>query len=208
MSNRRERRGFLLVLSSPSGGGKTTIYEALLKKGEPFEFSVSATTRPPRESEIDGVHYRFVSDSQFDRMITEAKFAEWAVVHNHRYGTPKSYVDQGLAQGKVMIFEIDVQGAAQLKTSYPDDTVLVFIAPPSLTETERRLSKRETNSDEDIALRLKNAKKEIRQFIYYDYLVINDDLDEAIEDIMNVVRAESLKSARFMGKVWPENDLI
>jgi guanylate kinase len=202
MWNRGERKGLLLVISSTSGGGKSTIYNALLAKGDPFAFSVSLTTRPPRAGEIDGVHYRFIDESVFDEMVRNGALAEWAVVHGNKYGTQKKFVEDALENGKIMIFEIDVQGAAQLKAAYPKDSVLVFIAAPSAGETERRLRGRGTNSEEDIQLRLKNAAEEISRFSNYDYLVINDVLEEAIEDVFAIARSERLAVKRFKGEIW------
>ncbi len=202
MWNRGERKGLLLVISSTSGGGKSTIYNALLAKGDPFAFSVSLTTRPPRAGEIDGVHYRFIDENVFDEMVRNGALAEWAVVHGNKYGTQKKFVEDALENGKIMIFEIDVQGAAQLKAAYPKDSVLVFIAAPSAGETERRLRGRGTNSEEDIQLRLKNAAEEISRFNNYDYLVINDVLEEAIEDVFAIARSERLAVKRFKGEIW------
>lgn len=203
MLNRGDRKGFLLILSSTSGGGKSTIYEALLAKGHPFAFSVSLTTRPIRKGEIDGVHYRFVDEETFDSMISAGELAEWAVVHENKYGTPKEFVDTALEEGKIMIFEIDVQGAEQLKAAYPDDSVLVFIAAPSAEETERRIRLRGANTEEDIQIRLKNAYAEIARCWDYDYIIINDVLETAIEDVFSIARAERLASKRFQNEIWP-----
>jgi len=204
MSSNKQNRGILLILSSTSGGGKSTIYKALLEKGDPFAFSVSATTRPIRSGEIDGVHYSFISDAEFDRMVEAGEFAEWALVHNKRYGSPRKYIDKALDENKVMIFEIDVQGAAQLKKAFPKDAVLVFIVAPSAAETEKRLRGRKSNTEEDINLRLENAREEIKHYCEYDYLVYNEVIEEAIEDILAIVRAESLAIKRFAGKIWSE----
>lgn len=204
MLNEKNRKGLLLVLSSTSGGGKSTIYRALLEKGDPFAFSVSATTRPPREGEVDGVHYRFITEGEFNEMIEKDALAEWAAVHGNKYGTPRRYVDEALDEGKIMIFEIDVQGAAQLKEAYPDDVVLVFISSPSAKETERRIRSRGANTEDDIRLRLKNAREEISHVNEYDYLVINDILEEAIEDVYSIARAECLAIKRFKGDIWPD----
>ncbi|HHS51028.1 MAG TPA: guanylate kinase [candidate division Zixibacteria bacterium] len=204
MSNKLCRKGYLLVISSPSGGGKTTIYNALLAKGEPFNFSVSLTTRPPRPTEIDGVHYRFVSDEEFTHLVDKNEFAEWAFVHGHRYGTLRDSIEKAFIDGVIMILEIDVQGALQIKENYPQDSVLVFIAPPSIEETERRLRARETNTPEDIVLRIKNAIDEIANAHQFDYLVINDDLQMAISDVSCIARAEYLKKCRFLGEIWED----
>jgi len=197
MLNETNRKGFMLVISSPSGGGKTTICQALLDMGAPFEFSVSATTRPPRPDEIDGVSYHFISDDEFSKMIEHDEFAEWAAVHGHRYGTPKRFVERALETGKIMIFEIDVQGAMKLKTAYPDDTASIFIMPPSLDEIKKRLGKRGTNSEADIRLRLKNARAEIARAKEFDYIVINNRIENAIEDTLAIAKTEMLAAHRF-----------
>lgn len=202
MLNESNRKGLLLVISSPSGGGKSSIYSALLKLGHPFEFSVSATTRPPRSGEIDGYHYRFVSEDEFSEMIKRGELAEWAEVHGHRYGTPRSFIERAFEQGKIMILEIDVHGALAIKETYPRDTVLVFVAPPSKEETERRLRARAANSEDDIALRLSNAAEEIAHAREFDYIVFNRDLQTAITDVLSIASAEFISSSRFLGEIW------
>ena len=196
--------GILLVISSPSGGGKTSIYRALLESGPPYEFSVSVTTRPPRGGEEDGVHYRFIGDEEFERLVEEDSLAEWAEVHGHRYGTRKEYVERALDSGRVMIFEIDVQGARQLREAYPEHVVSVFIVPPSPQELERRLRERGTDDDDEIELRLKNARDEIKSYNEFDYLVYNDILKDAVADVKSIVRAELQKTKRRTGDIWPE----
>ncbi|RKZ29321.1 guanylate kinase, partial [bacterium] len=136
--------------------------------------------------------------------VENNRFAEWAHVHGYRYGTPKEYVEKALTEGMVMIFEIDVQGAAQLKAAYPDDAVLVFVVPPSAAETERRLRARKTNTEEDIQIRLKNAREEIRHWEDFDYLVYNDRLEDAIQDVLYIARAEQLETKRFSCDIWPD----
>ncbi len=202
MLNENNREGLLLVISSPSGGGKSTIYKALLEMGEPFGFSISATTRPPRTDEIDGVHYRFVSEDEFSEMVEREQFAEWANVHGCRYGSPKRFVDEALHEGKIMILEIDVQGASQLKKAYPENTVTVFVAPPSLDETETRLRKRGSNSEGEIRLRLSNASIEIRHSHDFDYIVLNSKIADAVADLLSIARSEHLATKRFIGDIW------
>ncbi|MCK5833489.1 guanylate kinase [bacterium] len=206
MLNDKERRGFLFVISSPSGGGKTTIYKALLAIGNPFAFSISVTTRKPRKGEIDGIHYHFIDDQQFTSMIENDELAEWAEVHGYHYGTPRVFVEEAFMEGKIMILEIDVQGAMQLKEHYGRDAVLVFIAPPSIKETERRLRARASNEENDIAVRLNNAKDEIKKINEFDYLVFNNELDDAISDVTAIAQAEHLSYHRFSSKLWPENE--
>ncbi len=202
MLNEKSRKGFLFVISSPSGGGKSTIYSALLALGNPFEFSISATTRPPRKGEIDGVHYHFITEERFTEMVEHGDFAEWANVHGHRYGTPREFVDRAFAEGKIMILEIDVQGAFQLKKNYPDDAVLVFVAPPSRIETERRLRTRAVNTEDDIALRLDNAAEEIKHAKAFDYIVFNYKIEDAITDVVAIATAEFASAKRFIGEIW------
>jgi len=204
MLNEKNREGFLLILSSPSGGGKTTIYSHLLKQGDPFTFSVSVTTRPPRENEIDGVHYFFVDDREFDSLIENDELVEWAEVHGNRYGSLRKYVDEVLNNNRIVIFEIDTQGAMQLKKSYPDRSVLVFIAPPSMAECEHRLRARNTNTEKDIALRLHNSVEEVKKFEDYDFIVINDHIEHAVDDVLSIARAQWLVCERFIGTLWPD----
>jgi guanylate kinase len=179
------RRGILMVVSSPSGAGKTTLAH-LLAQNERLEFSVSYTTRAPRTGERDGVDYKFVTEDEFSRMIDRGEFAEWASVHGARYGTGVHTVNRALDEGKDYLFDIDWQGGAQLRRQWPDESVLVFILPPSMAELERRLRRRATDSPEAISRRLAMATKELEHFAQYDYLVVNDNLETALKELSSI----------------------
>ena len=190
------RRGILMVISSPSGAGKTTLAH-LLAQNERLEFSVSYTTRAPRSGERDGVDYKFVTEDEFSRMIDRGEFAEWAVVHGGRYGTAVHTVNRALDEGKDYLFDIDWQGGAQLRRQWPDESVLVFILPPSMAELERRLRRRATDSPEAISRRLAVATKELEHFAQYDYIVVNDNLETALKELSSIyVAARSARGRR------------
>jgi len=191
------RRGLLLVISSPSGAGKTTLAQALAKN-ERLEFSVSYTTRPPRQGERDGVDYKFVTEDEFTHMIARGEFAEWAVVHGSRYGTAVHTVNRALEDGKDYLFDVDWQGGAQIRRQWPDHSVLVFILPPSMAELERRLRRRATDSPEAIERRLAMAKRELEHFAEYDYLVVNENLDTALEELTSIYIAARCTRPRRM----------
>jgi guanylate kinase len=176
------RRGILLVISSPSGAGKTTLARRLAER-ENLHFSVSYTTRPPRPGEIDGRDYCFVSNDEFQRMIDAREFAEWAVVHGNRYGTSIATVNKAIEQGVDCLFDIDYQGGQQIRQQWSRDSVLCFILPPSIDELERRLRRRATDAPEVIAKRLAVARKEMSHYAAYDYLVVNDELDKAYDEL-------------------------
>jgi len=189
------RRGILLVISSPSGAGKTTLAQ-LLAKNERLEFSVSYTTRVPRNGERDGVDYKFVTDDEFTRMIDHGEFAEWAVVHGSRYGTAIHTVNRALEDGKDYLFDVDWQGGAQIRRQWPDHSLLVFILPPSMAELERRLRRRATDSPEAIERRLAMAKRELEHFREYDYIVVNDNLETAAKELSSIYIAARCTRAR------------
>src|SRR5262252_10826596 len=189
------RRGILLVISSPSGAGKTTLAH-LLAQNERLEFSVSYTTRAPRTGERDGVDYKFVTDEEFSEMIERQEFAEWAVVHGKRYGTAIHTVNRSLEDGKDYLFDIDYQGGAQLRHQWPAESVLVFILPPSMAELERRLRRRATDSPEAIERRLAMARRELEHFAEYDYLVVNDNLETALKELSSIYVAARCTRAR------------
>jgi len=184
-SDAGSRRGILMVVSSPSGAGKTTLAH-LLAQNERLEFSVSYTTRAPRAGERDGVDYKFVTEDEFSRMIDRGEFAEWASVHGARYGTGVHTVNRALDEGKDYLFDIDWQGGAQLRRQWPEESVLVFILPPSMAELERRLRRRATDSPEAISRRLAMATKELEHFAQYDYLVVNDNLETALKELSSI----------------------
>lgn len=188
--------GLLLVLSAPSGAGKTTLAHRLLTALPEAVFSISATTRPPRGEERDGKDYHFLSPSEFQGKIDEGEFVEWAEVYGHRYGTLHKTLNKALEQGQVAIFDIDVQGGSTIKSKYPG-AVSVFILPPSMQELERRLRDRKTDPEETIRKRLGLARVEVeRGTSSYDYLIVNDDLTRAFDDLLAVIRAERLRRTR------------
>ena len=174
----------LLVLSAPSGAGKTTLARKFLEKHPDFGVSVSYTTRTPRKGEKDGVHYYFTDPETFQEMIGQNAFVEWARVHDAWYGTPFSEIERLHSEGKGILFDIDIQGGVNIFKAYPDRTLLVFILPPSMEELERRLRNRKTDDEKTIEKRLKNAQKEISiARDKYDYFLVNEDLDEALKEL-------------------------
>ncbi|MDX2144688.1 MAG: guanylate kinase [Rhodospirillaceae bacterium] len=189
----------MLVLSSPSGAGKTTISRALLKLEPNLVLSVSATTRPPRPGEQDGVHYYFVSEAEFQRMKAAGEFLENARVFDNFYGTPRRHVESQLSAGRDVLFDIDWQGTQQLRESARDDLVSIFILPPSLAELESRLRGRAQDSDEIVRKRMARASDEMSHWPEYDYIVINTDIDHSIAQVRTILSAERLKRARQIG---------
>ena len=189
------RRGLLFVLSSPSGAGKSTIARMLMATDDGLALSVSATTRPIRPGEVDGKDYYFVSDDTFEQMIADGEFLEWAHVFGHRYGTLKSEVLKQIESARDVLLDIDWQGTQQLKQVDPD-IVRVFILPPSMTELERRLRARGTDSDDVIERRMARAAAEISHWAEYDYVLINNDAEKCRELVHNILKAERLKATR------------
>ncbi|NCP14220.1 MAG: guanylate kinase [Sphingomonadales bacterium] len=199
--DRLHRRGLMFILSSPSGAGKTTLSRMLLAKDTEIKLSVSATTRTPRLGEIDGVHYHFVSDAEFDQMVEEDDFYEWAHVFGHRYGTPKGKIRAAMKDGQDFLFDIDWQGTQQLYQKDQQDVVRVFILPPSIEELHRRLAGRATDSDIVIAARMERARAEISHWDGYDYVIINDDVNLCFEKVHAILEAERMKRARQTGLI-------
>ena len=190
----------MLVLSSPSGAGKSTIARNLLEEKElGLSLSVSLTTRGRRASEIEGVHYRFVSMREFERLRDSDALLEWAEVHGNCYATPREPVEAAMADGRDMLFDIDWQGALQLKQKMPADIVSIFILPPSMKELKSRLKRRAEDQEDVIATRLENAKIEIAHWRDYDFVVVNDDLDRAFAEVRAIVIAERLRRDRRPG---------
>ncbi|MCB2060436.1 MAG: guanylate kinase [Novosphingobium sp.] len=198
----------MFVLSSPSGAGKTTISRKLLEYDDQIRMSVSVTTRPMRPGEVDGEDYHFASREEFDRMVEQDHFLEWAHVFGHSYGTPKSQVKTGLAQGQDFLFDIDWQGTQQLYQKAESDVVRVFLLPPSLEELRRRLTSRGTDSDEVIAGRMARAQSEISHWDGYDYVVINDDVEACFEKVVRILDAERLRRARQTGLIGFVRELM
>jgi guanylate kinase len=202
------RRGLLIVLSSPSGAGKSTLSRMLMESDPRITMSVSATTRPRRPGEEEGVHYHFVDDAEFDRMLEAGEFVEWAPVFGYRYGTPKAPVKDALREGRDILFDIDWQGTQQLHAAMGEDLVRMFLLPPSMDELERRLQARGTDSDGVIADRMDRAEAEISHWAEYDYVLVNEDAAECLADIRTIVQAERLKRARQIGLVAFVRDLV
>jgi guanylate kinase len=193
---KQNRKGLLLVVSGPAGVGKGTIDLSLISRNSDIRMSVSATTRSPRPGEINGVHYFFKTEEEFQKMIESGAFLEYMRVFNtHYYGTPKSFVEQELAEGRSVILEIDVQGAMRVKAAYPD-AVLIFIAPPSMSELKSRLIHRGTESSEAIERRFETAFQEMEMVDRYDYVVVNDILDLAIARTEDIIVAERCRVSR------------
>ena len=199
--NHFKRRGILFVVSSPSGAGKSTISRRLLEGDKELTMSVSATTRAPRPGEVDGKDYHFVALDQFREMVAGHEFLEWAHVFGNRYGTPRAAVEEALASGRDVLFDIDWQGAQQLYQRAGGDVVRVFIFPPSMDELERRLRSRGTDSNEVIEGRMSRASAEISHWDGYDYVLVNDDVDRCYEDVKTILAAERLKRSRQTGLI-------
>jgi guanylate kinase len=190
------RRGLMLLLSSPSGAGKTSLSRRLVADHADLELSISATTRGPRPGEKDGREYHFVDRPTFDSMIDDQQFLEWAEVHEHRYGSPREPIMQSLASGHDVLFDIDWQGAMSVCDSAPGDTVTVFIMPPSMADLRRRLYARAQDEHGVIERRLARSKPEIRMWEKYDYVIVNEDFDLAYAELAHIYHAERLKRTR------------
>ncbi|NDL66895.1 guanylate kinase [Anaerotalea alkaliphila] len=204
-----EKRGMLLILSGFSGAGKGTVVKGLMKQGQ-FALSISATTRSPREGEVDGRDYFFISHQEFETMIREAALYEYATYCGNHYGTPREYVDKQMAQGRDVILEIEMQGALQVKKMFPE-AVLIFIVPPTVTVLKERLMHRGTEEMDVIMRRLKRSSEEARSMDQYDYIVVNDQLEPCIEAIVHIVEAErqrGFRSRRLQQKFIDEFALI
>jgi len=187
--------GLVAILSSPSGTGKTTICMNLIKRAPDYVFSISATTREPRGDEKDGLDYYFVSEKKFDSMIQNNELAEWAYVFGQRYGTPFTEINNAVARNKILLCDIDVQGGMTLKEKYRQ-AVTIFLIPPSFSELRRRLFKRRTDSPEQRKMRLETAVKELGYWHRYDYIVLNEDLKEATDEVDMIITAERAKTIR------------
>ncbi len=191
------RRGFILILSSPSGAGKTTLTRMLLTRAElDLTLSISVTTRERRSSEAEGVHYHFISKKQFLALREADDLLEWAEVHGNFYGTPREPVDAVLATGRDVLFDIDWQGTQQVTAKSGMDAVTIFILPPSMTELQTRLERRAEDPPATIARRLANARNEIRRWAQYDYVLVNDDIQETFDALLAIIKAERLKTSR------------
>ncbi len=190
------RRGLMLVLSSPSGAGKTTISRALLEREDNLSLSISATTRQPRPGEVDGRDYFFVDEAEFQRMVEAEEFLEHAHVFDHRYATPRGPVEEALSGGRDVLFDVDWQGAQQLRHAAREDLAGVFILPPSHAELERRLHTRAQDSDEVVRRRMAKAASEMSHWSDYDYIVVNDDVEASVASVQAILAAERLRRER------------
>jgi guanylate kinase len=192
---RFEPGGFLLVLSGPSGAGKGTLVDRLIAARPECTFSISATTRPRRSTEQDGVQYEFVARDEFERRRSAGLFLEWAEVHDHLYATPVRFVDEQVRAGRVVVLDVDVQGGASVRRARPD-AVSVFVHPPSIDALRQRLLKRATDASDVVETRLRNAPGELAEWREYDYLVMNDDLEQAVARLTAIVDAERARVRR------------
>lgn len=195
LKNAGRRRGLLMVLSSPSGAGKSTLSRLLLEDGN-LGLSVSVTTRQRRPSEVEGIHYHFITKKEFERKRDNDELIEWAEVHGNYYATLRETVETALEAGRDMLFDIDYQGAEQLQEKMPDDVVSIFILPPSMKELKARLNRRAEDAQDVIHLRLENARREIEQWRSYDYVLINEDLEQSFSLIKAIYLAEAIKRER------------
>jgi guanylate kinase len=189
------RRGTLFVVSAPSGAGKTTLCREMRLRLHELAYSVSVTTRAPRPGEIDGTDFRFLSETEFRAMLGRGELAEWATVHGHLYGTPAGPLEAALRDGRDVLLDIDTQGAAQLRARYPE-AVLIFVVAPSMGELEHRLRERRSDPDHEIKRRLERARHEITLWRRYDYLIVNRDVKEAMEQLESIILAERCRVAR------------
>jgi len=203
----RIRRGLMLIVSSPSGAGKTSLCRRLMADHSDIDLSVSVTTRAPRPGEKEGREYHFITSDQMDQMIDDELFLEWARVHDHRYGSLRAPVEAALSQGKNVLFDIDWQGAQRISAKAPSDVVRVFILPPSMSELKRRLVARAQDADEVIVRRLSRAKEEIGHWAEYDYVIMNDDFDHSYAQLIHIYQAEASKRSRGLW-IAPAVDLL
>jgi guanylate kinase len=191
------RRGLMMILSSPSGAGKSTLTRMLMQDASlQMSLSVSVTTRERRSSEVDGVHYHFITRHEFERRRAEGDLLEWAEVHGNYYGSPRSSIEHILSQGRDVLFDIDYQGTQQVRQKAPEDVVTIFILPPTMRELKARLERRAEDSEETITKRLANARNEIQRWAMYDYVLINDDLQNTYRQVISILQAERLRRLR------------
>ena len=189
------REAFAVIVAGPSGSGKTTLARRAVERDDKLRFSVSDTSRPRRGKEVEGRDYRFRTEAEFEKRIEEGAYAEWARVHGDYYGTPRSEIDGAASDGVNLLLDIDVQGAEQVRAAY-GSAVAIFIVPPSWEVLERRLRNRGTDSEERIRTRLRNAEVELEKKFSYDYIVVNDDLEAALDAFLSIIRAERCRAER------------
>ncbi len=191
-----DRRGLMLILSSPSGAGKTSISRTILQQDPNLKLSISVTTRPKRANEVDGVDYFFKTVAQFEQMRDNGELLEWAEVHGNFYGTPKAAIEKELEAGRDVLFDIDYQGAIQLYEKCPEDIIGVFILPPSIAELKHRLERRADDSEEVIRRRLTTAQQELKQWESYDYIIVNRDLDDSCAAVASILHSARMMPSR------------
>ena len=197
-----KRKGILFVISAPSGAGKTTLCREAANRLDNLEFSISYTTRPPRPGEENGRDYHFVDEETFLEMVEKGEMAEWARVYNHLYGTPKAPLLKAIEAGKDILLDIDIQGASQIKAAFPEDAVTIFVFPPSTEALRERLSKRGADTHQVIKERWEKAEEEMAMYPLFRYFVVNDRLEEAIEDLIAVIKAERHRVKRIKETQW------
>jgi len=191
-----QRRGIMLILSSPSGAGKTSISRAILRQDDNIQLSVSVTTRPKRANEVDGVDYHFKTVDEFNQMREAGMLLEWAEVHGNFYATPKAQIDELLEAGQDVLFDIDYQGAIQLYETCSDDIVGIFVLPPSIKELKHRLERRADDNEDVINRRLKTARQELREWNKYDYVIVNNDLEKSCALVTEIISAARISKSR------------
>ena len=196
MKMRTERKGILFVVSAPSGAGKTTLCREVIKIMDNIGFSVSCTTRSPRPGEQDGRDYHFVDEGTFLKMVERGELAEWARVYHHLYGTRKQMLNKAIDDGEDLFMDIDIQDASQIKASYPQDAVMIFIFPPSLQELKERLVKRAADPPHVIQERWQKAEEEMAMYPLFHYYIVNDNLDRAVQELVSIVTAERRRTSR------------
>ncbi|MCX7015503.1 MAG: guanylate kinase [Candidatus Sumerlaeota bacterium] len=190
-----KRKGMLIVVSAPSGGGKSSVLRGVMERVDNLSYSISATSRPKRAAEVEGKDYYFIPREEFEKRIKEGFFLEWAEVHGHLYGTPRALVERLLGEGLDILLDVDVQGGLELRRALPQ-TVLIFVMPPSMNALEERLRARQSDSEDAIRLRLHNAATEIQFWSQYDYVVVNEHLEDAIRGVENIIHVERMRASR------------